>query len=246
MKRLHTGPGLRLQVASDYRSMSRLSAQFIEKNLKQRPDLILCASAGGTPTGVYAELAARSRRHGKRYARMRVLQIDEWGGLKRGNPATCRSDLQTKLLTPMGINGNRFAGFRSDSKNPQRDCQRIARWLAAHGPIDICVLGLGLNGHIAMNEPADVVTPEVHVAKLAPKSLQHNMLKNLARKPAYGLTLGMGDILRSRKILLVVNGPKKRAALKRFFDGPVSSQFPASLLWLHGDVTLICDREAIA
>jgi 6-phosphogluconolactonase/glucosamine-6-phosphate isomerase/deaminase len=70
------------------------------------------------------------------------------------------------------------------------------------------------------------------------------MLKSLKEKPRYGLTLGLGDILRSRKILLVVSGKAKQAALKRLLEGPVSGRFPASFLWLHSDTTVICDREA--
>jgi galactosamine-6-phosphate isomerase len=232
-----------LHVAKDYPAMSRQAAEFIGTYSKSKPDLLLCASAGGSPTGIYEQLA---RRHAAPLNKMRVLQIDEWGGLPRGNPATCRTDLETKLLEPLNIKDGRFAGFRSDAPDPQRECGRIARWLAAHGPIDICLLGLGLNGHIAMNEPGDQLIPGVHVAKLAPRSLQHGMLKSLVKKPRYGLTLGMGDILRSRKILLVVSGGSKRAVLKRLLDGPVAPNFPASLLWLHSDVTLICDRDAAA
>jgi galactosamine-6-phosphate isomerase len=97
-----------------------------------------------------------------------------------------------------------------------------------------------------MNEPGDEQVPGVHVAKLARRSLQHGMLKQLAQKPRYGMTLGMGDILRSRKILLVVSGRHKRAVFKRLMQGPVTSSFPASFVWLHADVTVICDRDAAA
>jgi galactosamine-6-phosphate isomerase len=115
--------------------------------------------------------------------------------------------------------------------------------LAAKGPIDICILGLGLNGHVAMNEPAAASNPSTHVAKLAPSSRKHGMLRGLARKPAYGLTLGLGDILQSRKILLLVSGNNKRAALKRLMCPEVTSRFPASFLWLHSDATVLCDQE---
>jgi galactosamine-6-phosphate isomerase len=180
------------------------------------------------------------------FSKLRVVQIDEWGGLPRGNPAACCTDLQKKLLEPLHVSPRRFAGFKSDARNPERECKRIRRWLTANGPIDICLLGLGLNGHIAMNEPADVVVPHVHVSRLARSSLRHGMLKDLAEKPRYGLTLGMGDILRSRKILLVVSGQAKQSAMKRLLQPCVSSRFPASFLWLHSDVTILCDRDAVA
>ena len=224
--------------------MSRWAADFVETELREQPDLLLCASAGGTPTGLYCRLAKRNATAPAIFKKLRVLQIDEWGGLPLGNPATCRTDLQDKLLRPLGINSHRFEGFRSDAPNPQRECERIRRWLAANGPIDICLLGLGLNGHVAMNEPANEFVPRVHVAKLARRSLGHGMLKHLKAKPRYGLTLGLGDILCSRKILLVVSGRTKRDVLKRLLQPQLSGRFPASFLWLHSDVTILCDRDA--
>jgi galactosamine-6-phosphate isomerase len=235
---------LDLRIAKNYRTMSRWAADFIESELRSQPDLLLCASAGATPTGAYADLAARCVENRALFKKLRVLQIDEWGGLPLGHPATCRTDLEKKLLTPLAIGSERFGGFKSDAADPQRDCERISRWLEANGPIDICLLGLGLNGHLAMNEPGDEFVPHVHVSTLARTSLNHGMLKGLPKKPRYGLTLGLGDILRSRRILLVVSGQPKRAVLKRLLQMRVSGQLPASFLWLHSDVTIICDRDA--
>src|ERR1019366_8087860 len=108
-----------------------------------------------------------------------------------------------------------------------------------------CFLGLGMNGHIAWNEPAAGLPPGVHVTELTLRSLKSDMMRNLERKPRYGLTLGVGDILRSRKILLLVSGEAKRAVLQRLLEPVVSAQFPASFLWLHPAVTIICDRAAL-
>src|SRR4051812_8960494 len=94
---------LHLRVAQDYPTMSRWAADFIEAESVSRPGLLLCASAGGTPTGIYERLAARHQHNPKLFGKLRVLQIDEWGGLPPENPATCRTDLQQKLLTPLGI-----------------------------------------------------------------------------------------------------------------------------------------------
>ena len=99
---------------------------------------------------------------------------------------------------------------------------------------------------VAMNEPAVEFGPCAHVSRLARSSLRHRMLKDLATKPRYGLTLGMGDILRSRKILLIVSGQAKQSAMKRLLQPWVSPRFPASFLWLHSDVTILCDRDAVA
>jgi galactosamine-6-phosphate isomerase len=226
--------------------MSQEAVEFICTELRQQPNLLLCASAGSTPTRVYALLAARFHCEPKLFAKLRIIQIDEWGGLAPGDPATCEADLRAKLLEPLGIHRNRFIRLRTDAPDPVAECGRIARWLAVNGPIDICILGLGINGHVAMIEPAAAVTPQAHVAELAPSSRRHAMLKTLAKKPRYGLTLGMGDILRSRRILLLVNGQRKRLALRRLMKPTITTHFPASLLWLHPDATVLCDRVAAA
>jgi galactosamine-6-phosphate isomerase len=153
-------------------------------------------------------------------------------------------DLRQKLLSPLRLGPDRFVGFRTDASEPETECRRISRWLVANGPIDICILGLGYNGHVAMNEPSSAGIPRAHVAKLALISRNHAMLKGLARKPTYGLTLGLGEILQSRKILLLVSGKQKRTALRRLMTPEVTPRFPASFLWLHPDATVFCDREA--
>jgi galactosamine-6-phosphate isomerase len=233
---------MRIQIDKDYAAMSARAADFIVTELKQRPNLLLCASAGGTPTGPYKELAARYTRQPHLFSKMRVVQIDEWVGPPPSHPATCRYDLQTKLLTPLHIDSSRFRGYKSDAADPQREARTMAQWLVKNGPIDICILGLGLNGHIAMNEPGDTLTPHAHVSKLTAQSQKHSMLATLKPKPRFGLTLGMADILASRKILLLVSGPTKTAILKRTMQPSVTTHLPASFIHVHPDVTVLCDR----
>ena len=140
---------------------------------------------------------------------------------------------------------HRDVGFRGDAKDPHEEALRIGSWLRRNGPIDVCVLGLGVNGHLAFNEPAAFLQPGAHVAKLAKESLGHSMLNQSRGKPSCGLTLGIGDLLQSRKILLLVSGPSKFEPLRRFRERQVSSEFPASFLWLHSNVQLMCDQAAV-
>lgn len=235
---------MHIQMANDYSHMSAQAADFIIAELKRRPNLLLCASAGGTPTGPYEQLAIRCARRPQLFKKMRVVQIDEWVGPAPTHPATCRYDLQTKLLTPLCINRSRFRGFKSDCRNPRLETKAMSQWLAKNGPIDICILGLGLNGHIAMNEPNDELIPYAHVSKLTSQSQKHAMLATLKRKPNRGLTLGMAEIFSSRQILLLVSGASKMAILKKTLEERVTTRLPASLLQLHPNVTVFCDRAA--
>jgi galactosamine-6-phosphate isomerase len=239
-------PNLCFEIVADYEGMSRTACALIVAGLKKKPDLILCASAGGTPTRTYELLVKRSVQNPLLCKRMRVLQIDEWGGIPSTHPASCRSDLRHKLVEPLGIGKTNFVSFSSDAPDPEAEVRRVSNWLAVHGPIDLCILGLGTNGHTAMNEPAPALIPGAHVTKLARSSLRHSMLRALKPKPRYGLSVGMADILCSRQALMLVSGEAKKAAMSRFLDGKVSTAFPASLLWLHPNAVVICDRQAIA
>lgn len=235
---------LHLEVAADYEEMSRRAEVYILSELRRRPNLVVCASAGGTPTGLYGRLASRARRDPRLFRKLRVLQVDEWGGLTKAHPASCETDLRTKLLEPLKITRDRYFGFRTESPNATGECARMRDWLARNGPIDICILGLGLNGHVAMNEPSSQLVPHAHVAALTRSSLRHPMLEGLKAKPRYGLTLGMRDILSSRLVLLLVSGTHKRSALKKLLEPKVTTQFPASFMWLHPRGLVLCDRAA--
>ena len=112
------------------------------------------------------------------------------------------------------------------------------------GPIDLCLLGLGLNGHLGLNEPAEHLSPSWHVTALSQDSLDHSMLEVSKVRPSFGLTLGMSDLLQSKHILLLVSGSHKKDALRKLFDKEITSFFPGSFLWLHTNVTVLCDLEA--
>jgi putative deaminase/isomerase len=242
--KLLASSALQIRVASDYKAMGEEAAKFLLAEIKQKPNLLLCASAGGTPNHTYESLARAYARQPRMFGKLKVIQIDEWGGLPRRSPASCEADLRLKLLSPLHIDADRFVRFRSDATEPEVECRRVTKWLAVNGPIDICILGLGLNGHVAMNEPASAANPRAHVAKLARSSRRHGMLRELARKPTYGLTLGLGEILQSKRILLLVSGKKKQTALRRLMIPKVTSRFPASFLWLHPNAIVVCDRTA--
>ena len=114
--------------------------------------------------------------------------------------------------------------------------------METQGPIDICILGLGANGHLALNEPAAQLEPQAHVASLSEESLQHPMIASLEQKPSYGLTLGMEEILSSRLIIMLVSGKGKKQIAELFLKGKVSTELPASFLWQHPNVECLVDR----
>jgi galactosamine-6-phosphate isomerase len=239
-------PSFQLTVATDYEAMSRAAASYLSEQIAREPDLLLCLATGSSPKRVYQLLAERCRNGLVWCDRLRALKLDEWGGVAMDDPCTCESYLREHFLGPLGIGRERYEGFVSNATDPAAECGRIDQWLADAGPIGVCVLGLGANGHLGLNEPGAALRSRAHVAQLSRATLGHPMLTGTGRVPGYGLTLGMADIMHAGQILLLVNGSHKAEPMRRLMGREISTDFPASMLWLHPSVVCLCDREAVS
>lgn len=238
--------GFRVVVAEDHEELSRRAASELCTALAKDPRLLLCAASGATPSRAYELFTeeARIRPDGLRF--LRVIGLDEWGGLGPDDAAGSSFQIRRQLLDPLALPPERGFTFCGDAPDPRAECARIAAILDEQGPIDIAVLGLGQNGHLGLNEPAAELQPHAHVAELSPESRQHPMLARARDIPRFGLTLGMTDLLRSRRVLLLVSGAHKRDVLTRLVRGGLSTSLPGSLLRLHPDALCLCDRAAAA
>ena len=235
-----------MKVSPDYEKMSQAAAAFLVEEVRRKPDTLFCLPTGASPARTYELLVAHNGDEPGLFAQARWLKLDEWGGLAMDDPASCEADLRAKLIEPLRVSPERFFGWQSRPADPATECRRIAAGLAANGPIDVCVLGVGTNGHLGLNEPAEALQPGPHVAELSETAASHSMLKSARSRPQFGLTLGMADLLQARKIVLLVSGSHKAEPLRRFFTHEITTQFPASFLWLHSAVTIFCDRAATA
>ena len=221
----------------DYEAMSTEAARLFQEAIAGTQSPVACLATGHSPLGMYRKLAAASAGS----ADLQVLKLDEWLGLPMDHPASCESYLRQEVLAPLGIPEARYTAFRSDPPDPGAECVRMQGRLARLGKIDVCVLGLGKNGHLAMNEPAETLQPHCHQARLAESTRQHGMLTRSGAQVTEGLTLGMADILRAGRILLLVSGPGKRQAFRRLLRPEVTPLLPASFLWLHPHVEVLVE-----
>ena len=222
--------------------LNEQASELIINDLGSRPRSLLCTATGNSPTGIYELLVQKKSEIDLKG--LTFLKLDEWCNLPMDHPATCEYYMQQHLLRPLGIPATQFVGFDSMAE-PEAECKRISTYVEQNGPIDLCVLGLGQNGHLGFNEPADFLQPHAHLATLSPTSLTHTMIKNSGADIKYGLTLGIADILQSRKIVLPVFGQNKKKIMGKLLEGKVSSQLPASFLWLHPDVTCFyCENDS--
>jgi galactosamine-6-phosphate isomerase len=238
--------GFRVVIAQDHEEMSRRAASELSAALATDPRLLLCAASGATPSRAYELLSQEARLRADAFRGLRVMGLDEWGGLGPEDAAGSSFQIRRQLIEPLALPADRSFTFRGDAPDPRAECARIAAILDEQGPIDVAVLGLGQNGHLGLNEPATELQPHAHVAELSPESRKHPMLASAAQAPRYGLTLGIADLLRARRVLLLVSGAHKRDVLARLVKGGITTALPGSLLRLHADTLCLCDGAAAA
>lgn len=222
--------------------LNELASNVLISDLKENPQSLVCAATGNSPTGVYQKLI--EKQGSMVVENLTFVKLDEWYGLGIDDAGSCEHYLHENLLQPLEVFPERYIAFDGKSDDPEKECKRVINYLDEHGPIDICILGLGKNGHVAFNEPADTLQPRAHLATLSKTSLEHTMIKGNGEEIKYGLTLGMADILQSKKIILLVNGTHKNAVMQKLLEQKISTQLPASFLWLHANVQCFyCDND---
>lgn len=231
-----------IEVLRDGNEIGDAASELIVQEIKLRPNLLLCTATGETPTNTYTKLVNKKELYPT--DQFRVLKLDEWGGVPMSNPMTCEYYLRKFILRPLNISQKNYFGFNSNSINPEKEIQRMKSVLIEQGQIDICVLGLGMNGHIAFNEPPGDSERGCHIASLSASSLLHPMAQNMGIVPKYGLTLGIKEIMQSKKIIMLISGEHKVKIAKEFLSGVISEKIPASYLWLHSEVYCFIDESA--
>ena len=235
---------MKIEYFDNYTLLSTKAAELLVEELSVKRDLLLCAASGSSPELAYRIFSKKYIENPELFNSLKIMKLDEWGGISMDNPQSCEVFLQNNLIQPLNISQERYISFNSNPENPEEECCRISSYLKNSRPVDICVLGLGLNGHIAFNEPGDFLMPNCHVAKLSEKSLLHPMAKNMTEVPTYGLTIGMADILKSKKNIMIVTGSGKTEIIGAFLSGKVTTQLPASFLWTHPDVVCLIDKNS--
>jgi glucosamine-6-phosphate isomerase len=232
---------MKITYLENYDSLSQYAAKLVVDEVQLKKDLLFCAATGNSPTGMYAEMAKNK----SLFEKMRVVKMDEWGIIPLSHPDSCESYLKKHLLEPMEISKDRYTGFETAADKVESEFEKMKAFIADKGPFDICILGLGKNGHIAFNEPADFLQPDFHKALLAPSTIQHDPALSQGPEPAYGLCVGMKDIQQTKKVIFLITGKGKQEAIRQILERKISTQCPASFLWMHSNVECLIDKNSL-
>jgi galactosamine-6-phosphate isomerase len=233
---------MNITYAASYEQMSNIGADLFCRTLIKNPEAVVCFATGTSPKGMYRRIAERCRTQGISTQAMTCIKLDEWHRLPMDHRATCEHYLQQELAGPLGLRSDQLISFDSDTEDPAQECRRIEELLRDR-PLDLCILGLGANGHLGLNEPGSYMDLRTHTVELAESSRHHSMLEGVS--VSTGMTLGLGEIFSAQKILFLVTGENKEAAFEALLSERISTDCPASLLWLHRDVQCIVDQQSL-
>ena len=213
-----------------------------------KPASVLGLATGGTPVGAYQRLVECYKEGDLSLAEIRSVNLDEYYGLSPRHEQSYRYFMQSNLFDHIDIKPENTHVLNGLAKDPAEECAKYNQLIEDLGGIDLQLLGMGHNGHIAFNEPGDDFGLETHLVTLTERTIEANT-RFFERKedvPRQALTMGIKNIMRARRILMVVSGADKAEAVYKAFCGRVTKEVPASILQLHPDVTLVGDKEALS
>ncbi len=237
---------MRVFRAKDYDMASRVAANIISSQLIMKPNCVLGLATGSTPIGTYEELVRRYENGDIDFSEVTSINLDEYKGLGPDNDQSYRYFMNDHLFNHVNIKKENTYVPDGLEEDPDKACADYNNIIRKYGGIDLQLLGLGHNGHIGFNEPADTFAKETNCVKLKESTIQANarFFACLDDVPKYAYTMGIGTIMQAKKVLVVVCGEDKAEIVKKAFYGPVTPQVPASILQLHGDVTIVGDEAA--
>ena len=233
---------MKITVFENAEELSRAAAGLFADLIRRKPDAVLGLATGSTPLGTYRELVRMHREEGLDFSRITSFNLDEYVGLPEKHPQSYHTFMREHLFSLVNIP----AENTHIPSSTLRDGAEYDRHIAAAGGIDLQLLGIGRNGHIGFNEPAESLALSTHLAALTDSTRQANarFFDSPSLVPEYAMTMGMGSIFAARHILLLAIGAEKRDAVRYLSDGLISTSVPATLLKLHPNVTLFCDKAA--
>lgn len=237
---------MKIIVTKDYADMSRKAANIISAQIISKPDCVLGLATGSTPIGTYDNLIDWYKKGDLDFSKVSTVNLDEYRGLDHENDQSYYYFMMNHLFKHVNIdlaNTHVPDGTEPDADKACTDYEAIVE---SYGGADLQLLGLGHNGHIGFNEPANDFSKITNCVNLTESTINANarFFEKIEDVPTQAYTMGIGTIMKAKKILLVASGKDKAEIVKKAFFGPVVPQVPASILQFHPDVTIVVDEDA--
>lgn len=227
---------------SNYEILSQATANLIIDVLKQKPEALICIASGDTPLGVCKFLAKADK---KLFEKCTFVGLDEWVGMDENDEGSCKYGVYQHLFIPLNIPAERLKFFDAKAQDLASECQKINEFIASRGGLDVMLVGVGMNGHIALNEPNTPFDIYAHVSDL------EEITKSVGQKYftketvlTQGITLGLGHLQEAKLPILIANSLKKSSVIKIALTGQITEQFPASIFQKIEKSIIMLDLKA--
>ena len=234
---------MKVIIAKDYAEQSALAADIIEKIVREKPDCCLGLATGSSPVGMYQELARRCREEGLDFSKVTSVNLDEYVGLEPTHDQSYRYFMDSNLFDHINIDKKNtyVAKGTGDIEANLREFNAV---LAA-SDVDVQVLGVGPDGHLGFNEPGEYLVDEAHREVLDESTIDANARFFATRDevPRYAVTMGMGGIMKAKRLLLIISGNKAEVTKKLLMSDEVTTKCPVTFLKLHRDATVILEKK---
>ena len=233
-------------VKDGYESVSRLAAEMIADQVRMKPRTVLGLATGSTPLGAYRELVRMHREDGLDFSQVVTFNLDEYVGLPATHEQSYRRFMNENLFDLLNIRKENTHVPDGLAEDVAAACDAYEAAIADHGGIDLQLLGIGSNGHIAFNEPGSSLASRTRVKTLTRKTREDNarFFKSIDEVPRHAVTMGIGTVLDARRVILAASGAGKADAVAAAAEGPIAAVCPASILQAHRLVTIIVDKSA--
>jgi glucosamine-6-phosphate isomerase len=237
-----------LVVRESEESLSLEASQAVLLAMQGQKEPAICVASGDSPRGIYSRLAEWRQQEKLDISSWYFVGLDEWLGLDRNDPGSCRYLLDRQLFGPLGVKEERICFFDGRTADPETECARVEAFIRSRGGLSLAILGLGMNGHIGLNEPGSSPGTRAHVSLLqeTTKQVAQKYFSEFGAPPPLtrGITLGLGTIREAKSLLLIASGKKKAAIVRECLEEPPNNLKPASLLLDHPQLSIYLDQGA--
>lgn len=233
-------------LTEDYNEMSKISAGEIARQVRKKPNSVIGLATGSTPLGTYKELIRLHKEEGLDFSKVITFNLDEYLGLPPAHKESYNFFMWENLFKHININPGNVHVPQGMVEDAEEFCEWYEKEIEKAGGIDLQLLGIGSDGHIAFNEPGSSFGSRTRVKTLEEQTIEDNsrFFNSIDEVPHFAITMGVGTILEARKIVLAANGKNKAQVCARFIEGPIDSQITASALQLHPHAVIVLDEAA--
>ncbi|MEX0747639.1 MAG: glucosamine-6-phosphate deaminase [Rhodothermales bacterium] len=235
-----------VEVLEDYDAISDRASEIVTTHVRRKPDSVIGFATGGTPLGLYRRLIDNHLHKGLDFSKITTFNLDEYVSLAPEHPQSYHYFMWENLFKHINVNSSKVYIPHGMADDVEYFCEWYEQQIKKAGGIDLQILGIGANGHLAFNEPGSSMGSRTRIKTLTQKTVRDNarFFENPDDVPIYAITMGIGTIMDARTLLLIASGENKAEAVRNALEGPITGICPATVVQMHRFAHVLLDKPA--